>query len=61
MVIGRLVIPIKPQKKNIVKFIPKPRVWKLKDEETVRLVIREMAARNHDVTKADGFQRRSCY
>ena len=30
MVIGR-------QKKKIVKFVPKPRVWKLKDEETIRL------------------------
>ena len=25
MVIGRLVIPMKPQKKKIVKFVPKPR------------------------------------
>ena len=32
MVIGRLVLPMKPQKKKIVKFVPKPRVWKLKDE-----------------------------
>ena len=32
MVIGKLVIPMKPQKKKIVKFVPKPRVWKLKDE-----------------------------
>ena len=30
MVIGRLVIPMKPQKKKMVKLIPKPRVWKLK-------------------------------
>ena len=29
MVIGRLRIPMKPQKKKIVKFEPKPRVWKL--------------------------------
>ena len=35
MVIGRLVIPMKPQK-TIVKFVPKPRVWKLKDEEIER-------------------------
>ena len=34
MVIGRLVLPMKPQKKKIVKFVPKPRVWKLKDDET---------------------------
>ena len=34
MVIGRLVLPMKPQKKKIVKFVPNPRVWKLKDEET---------------------------
>ena len=33
IVIGRLVIPMKLQKKNIVKFVPKPRVWKLKDED----------------------------
>ena len=37
MVIGRLVISMEPQKKKIVKFVPKPRVWKLKDEETSRL------------------------
>ena len=37
MVIGRLVIPMKPQKKKIVKFVPKPRMWKLKDENTARL------------------------
>ena len=38
-------IPIKPQKKKIVKFVPKPRVWKLNDEETTRLFNHEMAAR----------------
>ena len=48
MVIGRLVIPMKPQKKKIVKFVPKPRVWKLKDEETARLFTHEMAARNDE-------------
>ena len=53
IVIGRLVIPINPQKKIIVKFVPKPRVWKLKDEETSRLFTHEMAARNDEVTKAD--------
>ena len=37
IVIGRLVLPMKPQKKKIVKFVPKPRVWKLKYEETARL------------------------
>ena len=58
MVIGRLVIPMKPQKKKIVKCIPKPRVWKLKDEETVRLFTREMTARNDDVTKADDVQKK---
>ena len=26
MVIGRLVLPMKPQKKKIFKFVPKPRV-----------------------------------
>ena len=36
MVIGRLVLPMNPQENKIVKFIPKPRVWKLKDEETAR-------------------------
>ena len=44
MVIGRLVLPMKPQKKKIVMFVPKPRVWKLKDEETSRLFTHEMAA-----------------
>ena len=34
------------------KFVPKPRVWKLKDDETVRLFTREMEGRNDDVTKA---------
>ena len=40
-----------PQKKKIVKFVPKHRVWKLKDEETARLFTHEMAARNDEVTK----------
>ena len=31
-------------------------MWKLKDEETVRLFTHEMAARNDDVTKADDIQ-----
>ena len=39
MVIGRLVLPMKPQKYKIVKFVPRPRVWKLKDEETPRLKV----------------------
>ena len=38
--------------KKIVKFVPKPRVWKLKDEETARLFTHEMAARDDEVTKA---------
>ena len=58
MVIGRLVLPMKPQKKKIVKFVPKPRVWKLKDEETSRLFTHEMAARNDEVTKADNIQKK---
>ena len=58
MVIGRLIIPMKPQKKTIVKFVPKPRVWKLKDEETARLFTHEMAARNDDFTKADDIQKK---
>ena len=59
MVIGRLVLPMKPQKKKkIVKFVPKPRVWKLKDEETARLFTHEMAARNDEVTKADDIQKK---
>ena len=49
--------PCKPQKKKIVKFVPKPRVWKLKDEETSRLFTHEMAARNDEVTKADDIQK----
>ena len=52
MVIGRLVILMKPQKKKIVKFLPKHRVWKLKDEETARLFTHEMAVRNYEVTKS---------
>ena len=39
-------------------FVPKPRVWKLKDEETVRLFTREMAVRNDDVTKANDIQQK---
>ena len=58
MVIGRLVIPMKPQKKKIVKFVPKPRVWKLKDEKTARLFTHEMAARNDEVTKPDDIQKK---
>ena len=48
---------MKSQKK-IVKCIPKPRVWKLKDEETARLFTQEIAARNDDVTKADDIQKK---
>ena len=55
MVIGRLV-SMKPQNKKIVKCVPKPRVWKLKDGETARLFTHEMAARNDEVTKADDIQ-----
>ena len=58
IVIGRLYIPMKPQKKKIVRFVTKPRVWKLKDEETARLFTHEMAARNDDVTKADDIQKK---
>ena len=64
MVIGRLVIPMKPQtvqldnNKKIVKIVQKSRVWKLKDEETARLFTREMAARNDDVTKAEDIQKK---
>ena len=55
----RMVIPLKPHNK-IVKFVPKPRVWKLTNEETVRLFTREMAAKNDDVTEANT-SRRSGY
>ena len=58
MVIGRLVLPMKPQKTKIVKFVPKHRVWKLKDEETARLFTHEMAARNNEVTKADDIEKK---
>ena len=58
MVIGRLVIPMTPQKKRIVKFVPKPRVLNLKDEEMARLFTHEMAARNDGVTKADDIQKK---
>ena len=54
-----LVIPLKPHNK-IVKFVPKPRVWKLTNEETVRLFTREMAAKNDDATEANT-SRRSGY
>ena len=43
---------------KIVKFVPKPRVWKLKDEETARLFTHEMAARNDEATKADDIQKK---
>ena len=49
IVIGSLVIPMKPQKKKILKFVPKPRVWKLKDDDTPRLFTHEMAASNDGV------------
>ena len=58
MVIGRLVIPMNPQNKKIVKFLPKPRVWKLKDEETARLFNHDMTARNDDVTTSDDIQKK---
>ena len=58
MVIGRLVIPMNPQKQKIVKFVPKPRVWRLKDEEIARFFTREMAARNDDVSKDDDVQKK---
>ena len=58
MVIGRLVLPMKPQKKKIVKFVPQPRVWKLKDEITARLFTHEMAAINDEVTKADDIEKK---
>ena len=58
MVIGRLVLPMKPPKKKIVKFVPKSRVWKLKDEETSRLFTHEMETRNDEVTKADDIQKK---
>ena len=37
MVIGRLVLPMKPQNKKIVKFVQNPRVRKMKDEDTAKL------------------------
>ena len=49
---------MKPEKKNIVKLVPKPIVWKLKDKETARLFTHEMAARNDEVTKADDIQKK---
>ena len=58
MIIGRLVISMKPQKNKIVKFVPKSKVWKLKDEETAKLFTREMASRNDDVIKADDIQKK---
>ena len=58
VVIGRLVIPMKLQLNKIVKFVPKPSMWKLKDEETARLFTREMVVRNDDVTKAHDVQKK---
>ena len=58
MVIGRLVIPMKPQKRKIVTFVPKPIVWKLKDKETARLSTHEIAPRNDEVIKADDIQKK---
>ena len=58
MVIDRLVVPMKPQKKKIVKFVPKTRVGKLKDEETATLFTHEMAAGHDEVTKADDIQKK---
>ena len=57
MVIGRLVIPMKPQNKKFFKFVPKPRVWNLKNKETARLFTCEMVAINDDATKADDIQK----
>ena len=37
---------------------PKPREWKLKDEDTARLFTHEMAAKNDEVTKADDIQKK---
>ena len=54
MIIGRLVLPMKPHKKKIKK----PRVWKLKDDETTRLFTHEMATRNDEVTKVDDIQKK---
>ena len=36
MIIGSFVIRMKPHKKNIVKFVPKPRIWKLLDFSFVK-------------------------
>ena len=47
-----------PQHRMYRKFVPKPRVWKSKDEETARLFTHEMAARNDEVTKADDIQKK---
>ena len=33
---------MEPQKKKIVTFVPNPRVWKIKDEETATLITREV-------------------
>ena len=46
-----------PQKKKIYKFVPKPRMCKLKDEDTTRLITREMTARNDCINKADDVQK----
>ena len=53
-----LLYPWSHRIKKIVKFVPKPRVWKLKYEETSRLFTHEMAARNDEISKADDIQKR---
>ena len=55
MVFGRWVIPMKPHKKKMLKFVPKPKVWKWNDEETSRLFTCEMTARN---SKTDDVQKK---
>ena len=45
IVIGRLVIPMKPQNKKIGNFVTKHRVWKMKDEDTARLFTCNVAAK----------------
>ena len=48
---------MKPHEKKIVQLVPKPRMWKLKDEETARLLTNEIAARNDDVAKCDDIKK----
>ena len=53
-----LVISMKSHRNKSIKFVTKPRVWELKDEDTDRLFIHEIALRTDDFNKADDVRKR---